>query len=100
MKIFTKLILGVILWCVIAPPVWAIRDIREAVAKIYAVYNRYDDEPWKRVISHLNGGKISCMKDLVRAFEEHEEKCHTIVDEHGYIIVLDKNKLTSTVRES
>ena len=48
MKVFPKLILGVILSFAIAPPVWATRDVREAVVKIYAVYNRYDyDEPWK-----------------------------------------------------
>ena len=48
MKAFSKLILAVILTCVFISPVWATRDTRDAVVKIYAVYNRYDyDEPWK-----------------------------------------------------
>ncbi len=48
MKLFTKLILALILGCVIAPPVWAKRGVREAVVKIYTTYNRYNYyEPWK-----------------------------------------------------
>ena len=48
MKAFSKLILAVILTCVFISPVWATRDTRDAVVKIYAVYNRYDyDEPWE-----------------------------------------------------
>ncbi len=48
MKLFAKLILAVILSCVIAPPVWAKRDVRDAVVKIYTTYNRYNYyEPWK-----------------------------------------------------
>jgi len=46
-----------------------------------------------RVISYVNGKKISTMKDLVRAVEEHKGKYHTIVDEQGYRIVLDRNKV-------
>lgn len=45
------------------------------------------------VISYVNGKKISTMKDLVDAFEEHEGKYHSIVDERGYKIVLDKSKV-------
>ena len=49
---------------------------------------------WKNsVLSYVNGKKISTIKDLVNAFEEHEGKYHTIVDERGYKIVLDKNKV-------
>jgi len=49
---------------------------------------------WKNsVISYVNGKKISTMKDLVSAFEEHEGKYHAIVDEHGYRIILDKKKV-------
>jgi len=49
---------------------------------------------WKNsVILYVNGKKISTIKDLVNAFEEHEGKYHTIVDERGYKIVLDKNKV-------
>jgi hypothetical protein len=33
------------------------------------------------------------MKDLVSAVEEHKGKYHTIVDEQGYRIVLDRNKV-------
>ena len=46
-----------------------------------------------RVISYVNGEKISTMKDLVRAVEEHKGQYHTIVDEQGYRIVLDRNKV-------
>jgi S1-C subfamily serine protease len=45
-----------------------------------------------RVISHVNGKRISTIKDLVPAFEEHKGKYHVIEDESGYKIVLDKNK--------
>jgi hypothetical protein len=33
------------------------------------------------------------MKDLVKAIEEHEGKFHIIVDDGGYRIVLDKEKV-------
>ncbi len=46
-----------------------------------------------RVISYVNDVKISTMKDLVKAIEEHEGKYHIIVDEDGYKIVLDKEKV-------
>ncbi|MFQ6066283.1 MAG: S1C family serine protease [bacterium] len=45
------------------------------------------------VISQVNGRKISTIRDLIRAFEEHEERYHLIVDEVGYKIVLDKSKV-------
>ncbi|MBL7176627.1 MAG: trypsin-like peptidase domain-containing protein [Desulfobacteraceae bacterium] len=46
-----------------------------------------------RVISYVNDVQISTMKDLVKAIEEHEGKYHIIVDEDGYKIVLDKEKV-------
>lgn len=52
-----------------------------------------------RVISHVNGKRISTMKDLVSAFEEHKGKCHVIEDESGYKIVLTGIKLKRMVRE-
>ncbi len=46
MKLFPKLVLAIILSCLIAPPVWAGRDIKEAVVKIYTAYVRHNyDEP-------------------------------------------------------
>jgi hypothetical protein len=33
------------------------------------------------------------MRDLVKAFEQHEGRCHIIIDERGYKIVLDKIKV-------
>ncbi len=49
---------------------------------------------WKyNVISYVNGQKISTIKDLVRAFEDYKGEYHTIVDERGYKIVLNKNKV-------
>ena len=49
---------------------------------------------WRyNVISHVNGKRISTMKDLVSAFEEYQGEYHTIVDESGYKIVLDKSKV-------
>jgi len=44
------------------------------------------------VIAYVNGKKISTMEDLVRAFDEHNGKYYTIVDEQGYKIVIDRNK--------
>lgn len=49
---------------------------------------------WRyNVISYVNGKKISTMKDLVSAFENYKGEYHFIVDERGYQIVLDKNKV-------
>ena len=48
MKLFTKLLWVVILCWVITPPVWAKGHVKEAVVKIYTVYNRHDYyEPWQ-----------------------------------------------------
>ena len=57
MKLFPKLILVVILSCVVTPPVWAKRGVKEAVVKIYTVYSRYDyDEPWKMLRQKRRSG--------------------------------------------
>jgi S1-C subfamily serine protease len=46
-----------------------------------------------RVVSHVNGKKISTMEDLVAAFENHAGKYHIILDERGHQIVLDRSKV-------
>jgi len=46
-----------------------------------------------RVVSCVNGRKISTMEDLVIAFEQHEGKYHVIEDENGYKIVLDRDEV-------
>ena len=46
-----------------------------------------------RVVSRVNGKKISTMADLVTAFENHSGKYHIILDERGHQIVLDKRKV-------
>ena len=57
MKLFPKLTLVVILSCLITPPVWAERDVKEAVVKIYTIYNRYDyDEPWQMLGQQRRSG--------------------------------------------
>ncbi len=57
MKLLPKLILLVSLGCLIAQPVWAERDVKEAVVKIYTMYNRHDyDEPWKMLDQRKRSG--------------------------------------------
>ena len=46
-----------------------------------------------RVVSQVNGKKISTMEDLVAAFEKNEGKYHLILDERGHQIVLDRGKV-------
>jgi hypothetical protein len=46
-----------------------------------------------RVITQVNGKRISNMKDLINAFEQHNGDYHEIVDESGYRIVLEKDKV-------
>jgi S1-C subfamily serine protease len=46
-----------------------------------------------KVIAYVNGKKISTMADVVRAVEQHNGKYHVIVDEQGYRIVLDRDKV-------
>ncbi|UCD85359.1 MAG: trypsin-like peptidase domain-containing protein [Deltaproteobacteria bacterium] len=71
-------------------------DQREIVllVKILADEANVGYHDWRyKVISYINGKTISTMKDLISAFEEHEGNYHTIVDEWGYQIVLDKVKV-------
>ena len=71
-------------------------DRREIVALVKVLADELNTgyHEWEnRVVSYVNGKKISAMKDLVGAFEEHKGKYYTIVDERGYKIVLDKNKV-------
>ena len=51
-----------------------------------------------RVVSHVNGKKISTMGDLVAAFENHAGKYHIILDERGHQIVLDRRKVDQNSR--
>jgi hypothetical protein len=46
-----------------------------------------------RVVSQVNGKRISTMEDLVAAFEYHTGKYHIILDERGHQIVLDRTKV-------
>jgi S1-C subfamily serine protease len=46
-----------------------------------------------RVITSVNGIKISTMEDLVKAFEEHDGKYHIIEDEKGFKLVLEREKV-------
>ena len=41
----------------------------------------------------IHDKKISTMKDLVAAFENHSGKYHIILDERGHQIVLDRSKV-------
>jgi hypothetical protein len=49
-----------------------------------------------RVITSVNGKKISTMKDLVSTFKEHEGAYHVIVDEQGHRIVLETSKVAES----
>lgn len=51
------------------------------------------------VITEVNGMKISTIRDLVQAFENHTGKYHTIIDENGYRLVLDKEKVDAGSEE-
>lgn len=46
-----------------------------------------------RVISYVNGKKISTMEDLVISFEQHKGEYHVIEDEKGYKIVLERDEV-------
>lgn len=49
---------------------------------------------WKNnVIASVNGRKIATMRDLAEAFEENRGEYHAVVDEEGYLLVLDKRKV-------
>jgi len=71
-------------------------DRREIVVLIKVLADEinagYHDQIYN-VISYINGGKISTIRDLVRAFEEHQGKYYIIVDQAGYKIVLEKSKV-------
>ncbi len=45
------------------------------------------------IVSHVNGKKVSGMKDLVDAFEKHGGKYHVIEDIRGYMIILSKTSV-------
>jgi S1-C subfamily serine protease len=51
-----------------------------------------------RVVSQVNGKKISTMEDLVVAFENNTGKYHIILDERGHQIVLDRSKVDQNSR--
>lgn len=64
------------------------------LAKVLADEVNVGYHNWRyNVISYVNGKKISTMKDLVRAFEDYEGRYHTMVDERGYEIVLERDKV-------
>jgi hypothetical protein len=46
-----------------------------------------------RVVSRVNGRRIANMRDLVDAIEGQQRRYHTIIDETGYKIVLDKSRV-------
>ena len=48
MRSFSKIILIVVLGCLITSSSFAKREVKEAVVKIYTVYNEHDYyEPWQ-----------------------------------------------------
>jgi len=62
--------------------------IKVLADEINAGYHKLEN----KIVAYVNSKKISTMKDLVRAFERHNGRYHTIVDEQGYKIVIDRNK--------
>jgi hypothetical protein len=46
------------------------------------------------VISEVNGVAISSMADLLRAIEHNPGAYHTVMDERGHQIVLERAKIT------
>jgi S1-C subfamily serine protease len=46
-----------------------------------------------KIVYYVNGKRIANMNDLVNAFESYRGKYHVILDEMGYRIVLEKNKV-------
>ena len=70
-------------------------DRRETIVLIKVLADEINEgyhELENNVIAYVNGKKISTMEDLVRAFDGHNGRDHTIVDEQGYNIVIDRNK--------
>ncbi len=45
------------------------------------------------MVSRVNSRKIADMRDLVDAIEGQQRRYHTIIDETGYKIVLDKSRV-------
>ncbi len=71
-------------------------DRREVVVLVKVLADEINVGYYDRiysVISYVNGERISTMRDLVRAFEEHQGKYHIIVDQAGYKTVLEKSKV-------
>jgi len=71
-------------------------DRREIVVlvKVLADEINVGYHDWKNnVIESVNGRKIASMRDLVDAFEQSGGAYHTLVDEEGYQLVLDKRKV-------
>jgi len=57
MKLLPKLVLFMILGCIIAQPLVAETDVKEAVVKIYTTYITQDyDEPWKTLMQGSMSG--------------------------------------------
>jgi hypothetical protein len=46
-----------------------------------------------RIISEVNGKKISSMEDLLKTLESNEGRYHVLVDDYGKQIVLEKKKI-------
>ncbi len=71
-------------------------DRREIVVlvKVLADEINVGYHDWKNnVIASVNGRKIATMRDLAEAFEENRGEYHAVVDEEGYLLVLDKRKV-------
>jgi S1-C subfamily serine protease len=71
-------------------------DRREIVVlvKVLADEINVGYHDWRNnVIASVNGRKIADMRDLVEAFEENTGAYHTVVDEEGYLLVLDKSEV-------
>ncbi|MCD6093441.1 MAG: trypsin-like peptidase domain-containing protein [Candidatus Omnitrophica bacterium] len=50
MKLFSKIILLIVISCFSISPVYAQQDIKEAIVKVYTVYDEHDyGEPWKMI---------------------------------------------------
>lgn len=65
--------------------------IRVLADDINAGYHELEN----RVVSCVNGRKIVNMRDLVDAVEGQQQRYHTIIDETGYKIVLDKSRIST-----
>jgi hypothetical protein len=46
-----------------------------------------------RIISEVNGKRISSMEDLLKTLESNEGRYHVLVDGYGNQIVLEKKKI-------